>query len=202
MLNNLMSALANLESGDNYRQAMSQPMQRMLEDLYHEIKGRSPKGYPPGGGRPNDPYGVPPSVRTGHSMISESWVRQIEMSDNPIGLSLQLLNFSEHVLAVVSGTPPHRIPKTGETKLVFFWGDAIKPGRGWGPKGNPKHLENPKEGIRRFKWVDHPGIREPNPFIKTMAKDQKDRVGKEIGAAVGNYIRSTMISAGLEEVSG
>lgn len=188
--------LNRLDRAEGFQQALKDPMQRSMETIHALLKYKSPIGYPPEG-YDNDPYGVSPSGRLGQHPIAESWIAMLEANEaTPSRLKMKLSNYSQHVLAVVRGTKAHRIPRSGDTKLVFFWGDTVKSGSGWGPKG--KHEGPP--GIRRFKWVDHPGIKNPNPFIAQTKDDIKDPTKQDVKRAVSEYLRETIISAGFREI--
>jgi len=188
----LRHLVGSLESLYGYSNVMKPIADRAMDDVMSLIEVWAPHGLPEPG------YGVTPSQRIGHTPIAYGWDSKVEEIEG--GHRLTITNASEHIRYVIGGTDPHLIVKGGLTagNLIFFWGEyGNRPWKNvtWGPK---KSHEGPP-GMRRFKWVDHPGIEQGNDFVARAARNQKDSVAKSTKEGTAGYVRRLMSNFGLKE---
>jgi len=173
--------LTELESLDGFQDNIEPSVVLARDALLQEIVAEQPYGHT------EQIYGTTVSERLGHTPIAAGW--KTALTNIGDGIRLSLSNVSQHVLAVLKGTPPHREPKSGYTKMYFWWGNPHR----W-----PARDDLPA-GPRVFYRVSHPGA-EANPFLDRAIKQARPEMASSIRAGVGDYIVQRFLNAGLRQL--
>jgi len=133
-------ALDRLESLETYQEDMEPSARLAMEVMFGNLWSKSPVG------KVEPFHNRTASQRLGHTPIQDGWVGDVRRAEGNNAVQMYAANISQHVMFFIKGTQPHRIPESGDAKprLTFYWEH---------PSG--KHIGGP--GVRKFKWVDHPG---------------------------------------------
>ena len=181
MLRSLQDARDRLERTEGFADSLEPSVILARHALIFSIMDEQPYGHT------EELYGTTVSQRLNHTPISDGWRSVIQEVAH--GIKLSLSNVSEHVLAVLGGTPRHWEPMTGAARMYFWWGHPHR----WPQK------DDLPPGPRLFRVVDHPGA-SPNPFLSRAKDRATPSMRDHIKSGVADYIRQQFIAAGLREV--